>query len=184
MSEPTLTDLELRQIAEHASADWPREACGFVLHRGERSVVARARNIMDALHEKAPAKYPRPATHAYAVDPESMAALALRLRDGWVLHAIYHSHTQHEGANFSDDDVRWALHGQPAPRYPEAAQVVISVGDFGPTTARAFRWDVVRAAFICAGVAVCARRLDPAVAGGVRVEWTQPRVLPLAAALP
>lgn len=166
---PILTERQLREIGEHARAAWPGEACGFIVVRDETDHVHRARNVMDELHARRPRTYPRPATHAYAIAPEDMVRLGAYLRDGYRLHAIYHSHTHREGANFSADDVAWALHGRRSPTYPEAAQVVMSLDADGPTSVNGYRWDNERGEFVLTGCAVYDRT----------GSWVQPRVLPL-----
>lgn len=176
---PILTEAELATIREHAQAEWPREACGLIVQRNQLRVVVRGRNVMDELHARDPERYPRTAEHAFALSDEQLALLEHHRREGWQLAVVYHSHTHREGANLSEEDVRGAFAGGTEPAYPDAAQVVISVAEFGPTEINGYRWDAARRKYVLAGCAVFERKLHGDT--GVALEWRQPRVLPLVA---
>lgn len=158
MRAPALLLEELAAIRGHAVRDWPHEACGFVLRRQQasempESMVMPCGNIAEELHVKDPATHPRGASEAYVVAPAALKTLAKRLANGWMLAAIYHSHTLHEGARFSDDDVRGALLATGEPAYPTAMQVVISLPDGRPEAVNAYQWDTERQAYVLAAAA-------------------------------
>ena len=182
MSGPVLTAAELDEIRDHALAEYPREACGFVLHHNaDGAVIARGRNIMDTLHQRSPARHPRGAEEAFAVDPRDMIDVMRKLALGWRLRAIYHSHTR-GGPHFSEEDLRRALCGRDRPSFPDAAQVVIALPGRLLTAAHAYRWDPTRAAYLLVGALTWQRRLDPDK--GAVLVTRQPRVLPLVALEP
>lgn len=133
----------LAQLLAHAKAEWPREACGFVLRQDERVRVMLCANVQDRLHASDPTRWPRTAEHGYTVSPEALVVLGLALRRGAQLLAIYHSHTAAWGANFSDEDRAGALAGRDAPQFPNALQVVVSIRPTGDALVGCYRWDGV-----------------------------------------
>ena len=181
VADPVLTAAELGEIRDHALADYPRECCGFVLRRVTESAVWRCLNAMDELHRRNPAKYPRDAEAAFAIDPNDMIKLVHLLGSGWLVHAIYHSHPR-GGAHFSEEDLQQALCGRTSPSYPDAAQVVVALPGRLLTAAHAYRWDPTRAAYLLVGALTWERRLDPD--RGAVLVTRQPRVLPLVALEP
>lgn len=138
-------------ILKHCQADWPKEACGFVLVTDGVAVqrVYPVRNIADACHARNPGRFPRPAEDSYIMEPSDLGHLELlRRREGWRPHVIYHSHTRREGAHFSDDDIAGALlHDRSTPTHPGAVQLVVSLDGRGPTDAMAYGWDAAKEKF-------------------------------------
>ena len=141
-----LTDDELRAVAAHAVAEYPRESCGVILTRGDERRLVGCRNVQDDLHRRDPVRYPRDARTAYYIDPGDLLRIGRLEGEGFAVAVIYHSHVD-AGAYFSETDRRQALvAGEPA--YPEAAYVVTAVVSGRVDAVAAFRWDAARRDFM------------------------------------
>jgi proteasome lid subunit RPN8/RPN11 len=110
-------------IVAEAAAQYPNEACGFVVRQanGQLESVA-APNLQDRYHALDPAAYPRTARTAYKLNERLIA----KAQDaGATLVCIWHSHCD-AGAYFSGEDVRCAApDGQEL--YPGVRWLVVSV---------------------------------------------------------
>lgn len=147
---PLLTLAAWTEVLKHCQADWPTEACGFVLATDGVAAqrVERVTNIAATCHQKNPARFPKGAEEAFIMDPRALGRIELmRRREGWRAVAVYHSHTRREGAHLSDDDVAGALLGGERPTYPDAVQLVVSLDGRGPTDAMAYGWDPAKQKF-------------------------------------
>nr|NIQ01073.1 M67 family metallopeptidase [Nitrospinaceae bacterium]NIR55113.1 M67 family metallopeptidase [Nitrospinaceae bacterium]NIS85534.1 M67 family metallopeptidase [Nitrospinaceae bacterium]NIT82368.1 M67 family metallopeptidase [Nitrospinaceae bacterium]NIU44581.1 M67 family metallopeptidase [Nitrospinaceae bacterium] len=121
----------LREIHQHALAEYPFECCGVLLGKpGEDgdNLLIRCKNIQNQLHAKDPAHYPRDARTAYTMDPKDQLKIDSEARNrGMTIKVFYHSHPDHE-AYFSEEDRKMALFNE-EPLYPEARYLVVSVVD-------------------------------------------------------
>ena len=111
----------LAECHAHGVDAYPEETCGFIT--GNRDdpnsleTVWPMRNIMNELHEKDPAQYPRTARDGYIIDPLEQLKLERSLKkEGKEIKVIYHSHPD-VGAYFSEKDKEDALWNGKA-RYP------------------------------------------------------------------
>ena len=166
MTAGLLTPAEFTAIRLHLESAFPEEGCGVLLETEGRRVVRPCRSVQGALHAQDPERYP-PATHAYTVSPEDLAAIQWELDRGGRLLAVYHAHTHGIGAHLSRGDVQAAL-VDGAPQSPDTVQIVAAVRDGRLEEVRALRWDPVRWAYVLVGCAV--------MKDGAPV---QPRVVPL-----
>ena len=166
MTSGLLTPAEFTAIRLHLEAAFPEEGCGVLLETEGRRVVRRCRSVQGALHAKDPERYP-PATHAYTVSPEDLAAIQWDLDRGGRLLAIYHAHTHGIGAHLSPGDVQATL-VDGTPQASDTVQIVAAVRAGRLEEVRAYRWDSVRGSYLVIG---CCLMRD-----GARV---QPRVMPL-----
>lgn len=134
-----LTSGELETILAHAVRDYPREACGGVVVRGEERRVIACRNLQDDLHRRDPERHPRDARTAYYIDPLDLLRIGRLEGEGFSIAVIYHSHVD-AGAYFSETDRRQALFGGD-PAYPDVTYVVASIVGGRRDAVAAFRWD-------------------------------------------
>ena len=111
----------LAECHAHGVDAYPEETCGFIT--GNRDdpdsleTVWPMRNIMNELHDKDPAQYPRTARDGYVIDPLEQLKLERSLKkEGKEIKVIYHSHPD-VGAYFSEKDKEDALWNGKA-RYP------------------------------------------------------------------
>lgn len=148
----TVTGPELDAICRQAIEEYPHEACGVILARGQERQLVRCRNAQDDLHAKDPERHPRDARSAYYMDPADVLRVCRMESAGYAVAVIYHSHVE-AGAYFSDTDSRQALFdGEPI--YPEAAYLVASVvrragaGSAAVVAAAAYRWHAARREFV------------------------------------
>ena len=103
----------LAECHAHGVDAYPEETCGFIT--GNRDdpnsleTVWPMRNIMNGLHEKDPAQYPRTARDGYVIDSLEQLKLERFLKkEGKEIKVIYHSHPD-VGAYFSVKDKEDAL---------------------------------------------------------------------------
>ncbi|HXH84771.1 MAG TPA: Mov34/MPN/PAD-1 family protein [Candidatus Tectomicrobia bacterium] len=136
---PVVTAEELEAIHAQAAREYPFEACGVILARGDERRLLACRNAQNELHNRDPERYPRDARTAYYIDPKDLLRIGQLEREGFAVAVIYHSHVD-AGAYFSETDRRQALvAGQPA--YPSATYLVTSVERGQVRATAAFRWD-------------------------------------------
>ena len=110
----------VKEMTEHARREFPNEACGIVAAADGRPVKVFAMTNLDA------------SPYTYRLDSrEQLSVFEEMDRNGWDLHAIYHSHT-HTPAYPSPTDVRLAF-------YPEAYYVLVSLEDAEVPDLRAYR---------------------------------------------
>lgn len=109
----------LGALRAHAAAAYPREACGVVFRAGDRYDAFACRNV-----------HAEPAHH-FAVGVRDRVQIALRLKAGDELAAIYHSHADIP-AVFSDEDRRYAI------AWPDALHLVMAVTARGVLSLHAF----------------------------------------------
>jgi len=103
----------------HALAELPNEACGLLAGPGE--TVERFFPMANADHSP----------FTYRLDPREQLKVFNHIDDaGWVLHAIFHSHT-HTEAYPSPTDRRQAF-------YPDSVYVLVSLADRNKPVIRAF----------------------------------------------
>ena len=137
-------------IYDHARAEYPRECCGAVFsveRDGELAWdVVRCVNIQDRLHAQDPARFPRDARTAYAIDPQELWAINRRADEpGQRLAVLYHSHPDAD-AYFSQEDFAFAAPwGEPA--YPGVVYLIVSVRRGAVAGHKLFGWDAPRATF-------------------------------------
>ena len=60
-------------LCRHAQDTFPDECCGAILTRAGRAEVRRIDNIQNAMHAKDPETYPRDASTAYFMQPQTVA---------------------------------------------------------------------------------------------------------------
>ena len=141
-----LTAEERAAIERQAVEEYPHEACGVVMTRGNERRLLRCRNDQEALHAHDPQRYPRDARTAYHIaDADRLRMVRLENED-FVTVVIYHSHVD-AGAYFSPTDRRQALlDGEPM--YPETTYVVVSVVQGRVEAVHGFRWSAERKDFV------------------------------------
>lgn len=133
-------------ITAHALETFPNECCGLIVRRDGREEAVRVTNIQDRKHAEDPVGFPRTAVIAYTMGPEAAPVLLDHERGVLVLHAVYHSHPQHDAYFSAEDREQATVWGEPS--YPDAGQIVISVYDRVVKAAKGFRWDAQRRDFV------------------------------------
>jgi [CysO sulfur-carrier protein]-S-L-cysteine hydrolase len=141
-----LSAAELEAIRAQAVEEYPFEACGVILTRGDERRLLGCRNAQNELHARDPVRYPRDARTAYYIDPKDLLRIGDLERQDFAVAVIYHSHVD-AGAYFSETDRRQAVVGG-EPAYPGAVYVVVSVVRGVVDAAAAFRWDGARRDFV------------------------------------
>ena len=136
----TLTQVHLDALHAHARETYPDECCGMIIGRNGRDEVVRVSNIQNALHERDPEQFPRPAAIAYTMGPESAPVLIAAERGDLTVRAFYHSHPDHD-SYFSAEDKTQAMGGWDEPSYPHAAQIVMSVRAGEVRATKVFVWE-------------------------------------------
>jgi len=136
----------LDEIHQHARACFPDEACGIIVERGGTWSITKVTNIQNQKHAENPEQFPRNATIAYTMGPESVPVLIGHDRGELIIRAIFHSHPQH-ASYFSAEDKKQATVWD-EPSYPDAAQIVVSVIDGEVRDAKAFRWNEAARDFV------------------------------------
>jgi [CysO sulfur-carrier protein]-S-L-cysteine hydrolase len=108
------------EIVAHAHDELPNECCGLIAAENGRAVkLFRTSNA-----EASPVRY--------GLDPREQYRVMTEIeRRGWMLGAIYHSHTR-SPAYPSQTDVNLAF-------YPEALYLIVSLQDFERPDLRAYR---------------------------------------------
>lgn len=109
------------EIVSHARDELPNECCGIVAGEdGQATHVYRARNAAAS-----PLRY--------EIDPHELLKIWNDINDrGWVLEAIYHSHTK-SPATPSQTDINLARN------WPEAIYLIVSLADPQEPDFRGFR---------------------------------------------
>jgi proteasome lid subunit RPN8/RPN11 len=140
----------LAEIARRCEASPDREACGFVVRRGEALAVLEVENAADALHAVDPLSFPRGARHRYVMDPDALLATFEALaREGSDVVAVWHSHVEAPAVLSAQDRDDALLDGEPA--LPGAEQLVVAVR--GGRAAEIRRWVFGGAGFVEAELA-------------------------------
>lgn len=133
----------IRQMQDHAFANYPGECCGLLFAPTNSDAATRCLpvdNIADKLHQLDTAEYPRTSRDAFAMNEAKVARLVREAEttgEHWL--AIFHSHINC-GAYFSDEDKRVAAPGG-VPVYPHLYQIVIDCQPGRIVEAKTFRWD-------------------------------------------
>lgn len=142
MTSVTIRKANFDQIKAQAEREFPFECCGFIIGDDAIEEVRPITNIQNRKHAEDPVAFARDARTAFLMEPrEHLAVLkeidSRRLR----LHAVYHSHPDHE-AYFSATDRAQACSFDPhEPDYPDTVYIVVSVRAARFARAAAFRWD-------------------------------------------
>ena len=109
----------LEQVIERAKTSYPNEACGLLVGRNAADRFLPIKNISMSADR-------------YEMDPAELIAALRALRDtGETLMAIFHSHP-HGPAEPSKTDIERAY-------YPDAAHLIVSLGEPERPQAMAFR---------------------------------------------
>jgi proteasome lid subunit RPN8/RPN11 len=119
----------LNEMCAHALETLPEECCGLLSGRdGDPfQTVYRCRNNMTLQHRSDPVAYPRDGRKAYYMsEVDCLEAQKDSEKRGEVVTAVYHSHVA-AGAYLSEVDRQHAEH-ELFP-FPDAAQIVLAVGD-------------------------------------------------------
>ena len=141
-----LTPEERAAIERQAMEEYPHEACGVVMVRGDERRLLRCRNDQNELHARDPQRHPRDARTAYHIaDADRLRMVRLENED-FVPAVIYHSHVD-AGAYFSPTDKRQALINS-EPMYPDTTYIVVSVVQGRVEAVNGFRWNGERADFL------------------------------------
>jgi proteasome lid subunit RPN8/RPN11 len=108
------------EIVAHARDELPNECCGLIAAEDGRAVkLFRTTNA-----EASPVRY--------GLDPREQYKIMMEIeRSGWILGAIYHSHTR-SPAYPSQTDVNLAF-------YPDALYLIVSLEDADRPELRAYR---------------------------------------------
>jgi proteasome lid subunit RPN8/RPN11 len=128
------------RIAALCEADPEREACGFVVRRGNGLEVVPVANVADRYHAQDPERFPRTSRDSYLMDPKEQLRLHRELESwGGEIVAVWHSHVD-VGAYFSAKDRADAVvDGVPA--VPGAEHLVFGVRGGRVTEAKRFRYE-------------------------------------------
>jgi proteasome lid subunit RPN8/RPN11 len=115
-----IPDSMVEEIVAHARDELPNECCGLIAAENGRAVkLFRAENA-----EASPVRY--------GLDPREQYKIMMEIdRSGWMLGAIYHSHTR-SPAYPSQTDVNLAF-------YPDALYLILSLEDAERPELRAYR---------------------------------------------
>lgn len=141
-----VTSAERAAIEGQAVEEYPYEACGVILIRGDERRLLRCRNDQNDLHARDPQRHPRDARTAYHIaDTDRLQMMRLE-NQGFATAVIYHSHVDVD-AYFSPTDKRQALMND-EPMYPETTYVVVSVVQGHLEAMNAFRWDSAHRDFL------------------------------------
>jgi proteasome lid subunit RPN8/RPN11 len=110
----------VEEIVAHARDELPNECCGLIAAENGRAVkLFRTSNA-----EASPVRY--------GLDPREQYRIMVEIeRSGWMLGAIYHSHTR-SPAYPSQTDVNLAF-------YPDALYLIVSLEDADRPELRAYR---------------------------------------------
>jgi proteasome lid subunit RPN8/RPN11 len=148
-TSPAYPPALLARIAALCEADPGREACGLVLRRGGALEVVPVPNVADRAHAEDPARFPRGAREAFAMDPAALLAVHERNdREGGAIAAVWHSHVEAEAALSAQDRADAFAGGDPV--LPGAEHLVLSVR--GGRVAEVRRYRVVRGTLVEAPV--------------------------------
>jgi [CysO sulfur-carrier protein]-S-L-cysteine hydrolase len=146
MNPVSLTRSARALMAARAEADYPEETCGFVFRKGKALEVYPMENVQNREHARDPVAQPRNARTAYCFDPGAMLRLlAEREQAGAVLHAIYHSHPDHDAYFSETDSAAAAPFGEPS--YP-GAHFVFSVRAGKAVDLKAFDWSAAEGRYV------------------------------------
>lgn len=137
MNELRIAAASRAALEAHAAACYPFEACGFVIHRAGRQEVVPVANIQNERHQADPTL--RDARTAYTMGKDAVPILTGHEKGALVIHAIFHSHPDHD-AYFSAEDRKQATVWD-EPSYPDAGQIVVSVRSGEVKATKAFAWD-------------------------------------------
>ncbi|MBK8013241.1 MAG: Mov34/MPN/PAD-1 family protein [Deltaproteobacteria bacterium] len=138
----------------HAEREYPAEACGLILCRGEGQPeitdrelkLVPLKNVQDRYHALDPKTFPRTANDAFRLDAlEHARVLEAAARDGWVERILYHSHSD-SGAYFSPEDRAMAVQGGVG-MIPGIIHLVLSIRQGRCAAMAAFRFDDARQHF-------------------------------------
>ncbi|MCC7381804.1 MAG: Mov34/MPN/PAD-1 family protein [Deltaproteobacteria bacterium] len=136
-------------IAEHAEHAYPREACGLVVGRPDRSELVRVvpmSNVQDRHHQRDPVRFPLSAREAFRFDAlEHLRVLEQIEAEGLVERVLYHSHAD-QGAYLSDADRAMAV-PEGIELLPGVAHLVVSVREGVRSDAAVFRFAKERGVF-------------------------------------
>ena len=147
----------LKQIFEHAQAEYPEECCGIILSGNavpdqsteatQQEYVHTCRNIQNQRHADDPGTHPRDARTAYLMDPGDLLRIHKESeRENRPIKAFYHSHPDHD-SYFSDKDKADAtLWDEPV--CPDSAYVVLSVYGGEIRDIKAFAWNEQQSDFV------------------------------------
>ena len=147
----------LKQIFEHAQAEYPEECCGIILSGNavpdqsteatQQEYVRTCRNIQNQRHADDPGTHPRDARTAYLMDPGDLLRIHKESeKENRPIKAFYHSHPDHD-SYFSDKDKADAtLWDEPV--YPDSTYVVLSVYGREVRDIKAFAWSKQQSDFV------------------------------------
>lgn len=104
----SIPEAALRDLYEHARAEFPSECCGYLYGDGPTLEVRRCKNRQDQLHALDPEAHPRTAANAYNIGGRELLDLVRSFESERPVTVIYHSHPR-VGAYFSAEDERAAI---------------------------------------------------------------------------
>ena len=127
----------LDAIAVQGGEEYPSEACGVLVGKGNSVEAIPFENIQDKLHAIEPERYTRTSRTAYNMNTLKLA----RVQENQDLRVIYHTHVEC-GAYFSDEDQQCALTPDGAgPVLPGVDYLVMSIYDKKARAANLYRYD-------------------------------------------
>lgn len=137
---------DLHGMTLQARSEWPRESCGIIVSRAPFGpklpdrIIFSAANVIDELHREEPQRWPPP-TEGYVLDPAPLRTALHWFRRGWVLGAVWHSHTN--GApNFSPKDQVLAHAARRHPLFRNTVYLVVGLPRrAAEPTITAWSWD-------------------------------------------
>ena len=128
------------RIVALCEADPEREACGFVLARGEEHEVVGVPNAADRHHAASPQLHPRTSRDGYVMDAHVLLEIHRTIdATGARMVAVWHSHVDGE-AVFSDQDRADAL-ADSVPVLPGVEYIVVGLRRGHAAEVRAYRFD-------------------------------------------
>lgn len=128
----------INRLDQETVAHGRGECCGFVVEIDGKVEVVPVTNILQAQGK---------ADHAYSMDTDELIKLHQRLENGnGKVVALYHSHTNHATAHFSNTDAQYAVKNQNF--YSDTPYIVIAAKEGKVTDRKAFTFNKQSQSFV------------------------------------
>ncbi len=150
MKAASIRRASMEAIVAQAEREFPFECCGFIIGDNETSVeeVRPVANIQNRMHAEDATAFPRDARMAFLMEPKEHLAVMNEVdRRKLAIRAVYHSHPDHDAYFSATDRAQACSFDPPAPDYPGAVYIVMSIRAGKFAGAAAFAWDFDRKEF-------------------------------------